>query len=183
MAKKLEGTMYLCMGTNGLKTPMEKMRVKLVQPKGKPEHLKEQGGKRKIAPDMNLFFKAEYKGRTEILGYVDRETLLPLSPKEVMTGPEFSRTEVKNAISYNLDAERELRARYKSQGIDSQSKFLLAALIIFIIGLTVVTVLYGQALGHPDLQVYYTAGNIPKSNSSGIFATVGNTIKGVTSIP
>jgi hypothetical protein len=174
MAKKLEGTIFLCLGVNGMHTPMEEVRVRLEKPKGKEQFLKERGGKRKFPFDAKFMFKPQFKNRNKVMGFSDMETLLPLDPQEVMKGLQFSRTDIKNAISYQLDAERELRARYKTVGIDTQSKFLLAALIVFLIALTVVTLLYGQALGHPVIQVYTQSGIAP--NKTGPLAGIGNSI-------
>ena len=167
MAKKLQGTLYLCLGVNGLNTSMEKVIVTLEKPKGKEQFLKEKGGKRKFAFDEKFFFKAESKGKMGILGFMDRDTLLPLNPREVMTGLEFSRTEIKNAISYQLDAERELRARYKSQSLDTATKVLAIMLIVTGILFVAGGSLWAQAISHPVITTYVQAGPPPNTSKGG----------------
>lgn len=176
MPKKMEGTMHLCLGTNGLDTPMEKVRVRLEKPKKGSPYLKELGGKRKFAYDPKLCFKEEYKGRTQLDGFIDRETDLPLHPQEVMTGLEFSRADIKNAISYQLDAEREARARYKSQQTDTATKLMAIALIIT----SIFMVIGGYFLAHPQVVVYTQPGPPPSGPLSNIGNTITNSAQAVT---
>jgi hypothetical protein len=184
MAKKpLQADIYLCLGVNGINTPMEHTRCVLLKSKEQNKiYLKELHGKREFAYNNQLAFKSSGKGNTtELLCFYDRDSLFQLNPKEIMSGEEFNRTDIKNAISGQISAERRLKQRI---GAEQVNKVYLGIAVVFLLTAIIMLatmIMYINGISHPIIQVQIAPNSTVQGANMG--QAIANTIGALGKIP
>lgn len=131
MANAIMAEVFLCMRPyNGTKTTIEIRSAKYVDEEGKGLYLKELKGNKQWSFDATYAFKVRKNGKEVIQAYYDRESGLQIKPEELMKGEEFSRLDVRNAISSAFDARDKLKQRYN---VNKDTKIISSAVVIFLI--------------------------------------------------
>jgi hypothetical protein len=181
--KPLQADVFLCLGINGIHTPMEHIKCVLLKTKENRIYLKELGGKREFAYNNQLVFKASSKNNTtDLLCFYDRDSLLQINPKEIMSGEEFNRTDIKNAISGQISAERRLKARI---GAEQMNKVYIGIAVIFLLtGIIMLAtmLIFINGITHPVIQVQIVNSSY-SAQGANIGQAVANTIGALNKIP
>lgn len=176
MPERINAEVVLCMAPyNGIHTPMESVPA-VYGANNKGEYkLTETGGKKQVWEyNERLGFKMRSRGKTKILGFYDSVSKLQLSPDEVMKGEQFSRIDVRNAISGAFDAQDHLRNRYKIQQNNAANKvglvILVLSAVVFIVAMMISS----------NIHIAVSIVNSTAASNSSALGGIGKAISGAT---
>jgi hypothetical protein len=187
MAKKILATVFLCeTPLNGIKTPMTREYATLMMDTKGRYYLKQRGGKKEWQYNHKLAWKTEFKGKMELLVFYDKNSDIQLNPKEIYSGEEFDRTDLRNLITGQLSAERRLRDRI---GLEATNKTVTIIAIIFLVAaifMVIGLVTEGQDLSnvHVYVQIVNSSYNATGASLGGTISKAAGSIgKAVSGIP
>lgn len=167
MARPLYATIYLCYPPyHGIKTNMDKAVGMFMKNKEGNIYLKERGGKREFQYSGKYAYKVYGKGAVELLCFYDKDSLLQINPKEIMSGEEFSRTDIRNLITGQINAERRLRTRI---GLEPSNKTNLILGMMFVIAallMLISSAMYSNSMSNPHITVQVTDKNYTPTGAS-----------------